>query len=220
MIKTTLSTLKYSFSYHFVWFVLSFYHYLVEKISEEDIGKYYLKWSTPFENLANWAMDEWRFVLESNKVSQEDILSLSSFSLGLDDSLAHYFEYLLKNQAAFLYTRNQVLSVPVWSYYHYCYFVKQVIKEFDQIMREMGTSSVYYQRYQESFKLFQDMGAAMEQERPFLDNPENVDENTMHSIWAEIDKFSVGLGGEWRKAVLEAAVNQRLPDFINDSIGD
>ena len=59
------------------------------------------------------------------------------------------------------------------------------------------------------------MAAAMEQERPFLDGTGDIDEATMQATWAEIDAFAARLGAEWRQAVLEAARNQQLPDFIS-----
>jgi hypothetical protein len=127
----------------------------------------------------------------------------------------HYFGDLLIGHAANSHAIQPVLSEPMWVYYSYCRFLWYALKEFDQIMQELGVSSIYYQRYQASINLFHDMVTAMERERPFLDKPDNVDEATMQAVWEEIDTTATRLGAEWRQAVFEAAYNQQLPDFIS-----
>ncbi len=110
------------------------------------------------------------------------------------------------------------LSEPVWVYYCYCRFLWQVLQKFDRIMQDLGSSSVYYQRYQESIGLFQDMAAAMEQERPNSNDTGDIDEGTVQIIWAEIDAFAARLGAEWHQAVLEAARHQQLPGFVDEQL--
>lgn len=85
-------------------------------------------------------------------------------------------------------------------------------------MQDLGSSSVYYQRYQESIGLFQDMTAAMEQGRPNLNDTGDIDEGTVQVIWTDIDVSAARLGAVWHQAVLEAARNQQLPGFVDEPL--
>ncbi len=218
MFTLPLSILKYSFSCDFLWFILSLFLYLDEEIAkEDDIGRLGLKWNKLSEDLAQWAIEEGYFPLKNDSITEEDKKTLSLIGGELGNSLMFHFADTLHSIAIDSYVKNPLFGESIWLYYYYCRFLWQVLREFDQIMQESGHSSVYYKRYQESTGLFQDMAAAMEHERPFLDNQEGIDEDTVHSIWAEIDNFAIKLGNEWRQTVLEAAHNQKLPDFMNEN---
>jgi hypothetical protein len=194
---------------------LSLSLYLNEKDVKGNIGLLSIKWSKQSDLLAHWTIKEGYFVLDRVQISQVDRNGTISIAGELGDLLMLHLADALSKSASSLYATKMILDESVWLYYYYCQFLWQVLEEFDQIMQELGVSSIYYQRYQASLDLFHDMATVMEQERPFLDKPDNVDEATMQAVWEEIDITAARLGAEWRHAVLEAARNQQLPDFIS-----
>jgi hypothetical protein len=215
MFQLPSSTLTHLFSCHFLWVSLSLSLYLNEKDVKGNIGLLSTKWGKQSDLLAHWTIEEGYFILGRVPISQVDKDTITSIAGELGDVFMLHLADILSKSASSLYAKKIPLEESIWCYYYYCQFLWQVLQEFDQIMQELGVSSIYYQRYQASIDLFHDMAGAMERERPFLDKPGNVDEATIQAVWAEIEATAARLGTEWRQAVLEAAHHQRLPDFIS-----
>jgi hypothetical protein len=213
MYTSSLEARVYFFACNFLWDALSLFHYLDEEIAEENIGLLYLeKWSEPFADLINWALEGRFYPFEQEQLSrgEKDLWLAEADTFG--ESLAIHFGNALSKAATDGSRKHTILSESMWLYHCYCKFIQQVLTEFGQILQQYSSSSRYYEYYNEHTTLFQEMAAAMERERPFLDN---VDEATIQAVWEEIETTAARLGTEWRQAVLEAARHQRLPDFIS-----
>ncbi len=206
----------YYIACEFLWSSITLFHYLSEEVATENIGKLQLKWSGAHEDLASWALEERFFAIESEVITKNEQEKLLSTTETLGDTLVFRWGDALNTFAGSMLQKSSYTSKSKWLYFSYCRFLKQVLVEFNRViqeMEEMGGSPAYYEHYQESIELFNDMAAAMERERPFLDNQNGVDEDTKQAVWAEMDAFAAKLGTEWRQAVLSAARNLKLPDF-------
>lgn len=212
MLRMSLEARIYFFACSFLWDLLSFFHYLDEEIAEGQIRELYLKWSGPFEDLAHWALEEKFFPIEEGKITRnEEDLLLSTAETFLDTPIVLWSNGL-NTEAVEMHKKYTNVSKPLWIYYYYCRFLKQVLSEFDGVLQELGNSSIYYGHYQQDISLFTDMAKALEKERPFL-NTADVSEATRRAIWGEIDAYAAKLGAEWRQLVLSAARDLKLPDF-------
>lgn len=218
MYKSEIEARICFFACNFLWDALSLFHVVNEEIAKDRIDEPYLnKWGKSFENLAHWSLEErWIPVAQGEIAYSEKDLLAETDKFG--EFLMFWWDNALNNVAIEMYRKCTSLNESMWLYHYYCRFLQQVLVEFDQVLKELGFSSVYYQRYQNSISLFQDMAAAMELERPFLNNPGGIDKTVIQEIWAEMDAFAAKLGAEWRQAVLEAARHLRLPEFINDEV--
>lgn len=216
MYTPSLEARVYFFACNFLWDALSLFHYLDEEVAKENIGLLYLeKWSAPFANLINWALEGRFYPFEQEQLSRDekDLLLAQADTFG--ESLAIHFGNTLSKATMEGYRQHGTLSESMWLYHCYCQFIQQILTEFEDILRQYSSSSRYYEYYNEHMTLFQEMATAMERERPFLDKPGNVDEATIQAVREEIEAIAARLSTEWRQAVLEAAHHQRLPDFIS-----
>jgi hypothetical protein len=217
VLELSQTDLTLSFSYRFLWCVLSLFHYLDEDVAKENLGRSHLKWSRPFNDLAGWATDEWYYLLDSRGIDHDSINRFDLVGGKLGDSLTYHFAGALTAVAADTHAETPALSDSMWLYYFYCRFIWRVLKEFDRVLQELGDSSAHYGRYQDSIGLFQNMHKAMELERPFLDSCE-VSDATKNAVWDKIDAHAEKLGLEWREAVRHAACYFEIPDFDADAV--
>jgi hypothetical protein len=157
MFQLPSPTLTSLFSYHFLWVSLSLSLYLNEKDVKGNIGLLSIKWSKQSDLLAHWTIKEWYFVLDRAQISQVDRNVTISVAGELGDLLMLHLADALSKSASSLYATKMILDESVWLYYYYCQFLWQVLQEFNRIMQELGTSSIYCQRYQESIDLFHEM---------------------------------------------------------------
>jgi hypothetical protein len=218
MLKSSFKGRIYFFVCNNLWDVLSLFHYLNEEVATESLGSFYLeKWGAPYEDLAHWALEERWFPIDREKVPREEKDLLLSTADQLGDLLASHWSDKLKIAALEARKRYPSVSESMWLYYLYCGFLRQVLREFDRVLREQGSSTAYCERYQEHIGLFDDLVAALEQERPFLDTQTDVSNSFKESAWGDLDAHASNLGAEWRQAVHSVARDLELPTFSGNS---
>lgn len=205
------------FACDFLWCAVSLYHYLDEEIATEDIGSLYLKWATPHSNIADWSGEKRLLPLPTEQTLKDEKDELFSLADTLGDLLIIHWGNAIKNAAINMNQKFSEISESIWLYYYYCSFMRQILSEFERVLQEPNSSSMYYEVYQQDISLFNDMAKALENERPFLDKRTSVSDATVQTIWDDIDNHVAKLGEEWRQAVHSAARDLELPDSFKNA---
>lgn len=184
----------YFFACDSLWCVLTL---LTEEIGTQASDPYQVKWSDHYSKITDWAFQEKDFVRDS-LLEQKNVEFLDrSETLG-DSMLAKWHNSILE-AANHTYKTSSLINKPLWSYYYYSQFLKEVLTRFEQVVQQYAKP--YYKRYEDNKALFDDLQKILEHELP--SNIEvSVDKTLSESLLGDLNSFVCQLGIEWRDAVL------------------
>jgi hypothetical protein len=190
----------YYFACDSLWGILAL---LTEKVGTRENSFFYLKWSAQYSKITNWALQEKSFSEEKfTRDEQENFVPRAEVA---GDALIAQWDKSLHEVAHSAYEAYPSLSEPVWLYYYYCRFLQRVLVEFDGIIQEDLTP--YFQRYQASKFLFNNLSSTLEYERPFFGPEVSIDKTIAGNLLTDLDTFAVRSGEHWRDAILSAVKN-------------
>jgi hypothetical protein len=217
MNHSTLEARLYFFACTFMWCNLSLFHFLDEKVNADElISRFFLRWNSPFENLANWLGSARLFPLRSEKITGSEKELLFSTADEFGDQLVFRIGGALVTEATVMHRNHPLLNESVWLYCYYCRFLQHTLTDFERILHDLLSSTIFYEHYSEHADLFEDMAAAMDRERTIMDSTFTVD-STRNAVWVDINTFTQKLSAEWQHIVLSAAHHLSLPNFDEEA---
>ena len=175
-----------------------------EEVSTWESVPFYQKWNKHYSKITNWAFQEQDYVRDKLLASND--LEFLNISEDLFDSILTKSLNSILEAANHAYKAYPVISEHLWLYYYYAQFLKEVLLEFEKIVKEDAKS--YYERYKDNRILFFDLRKILEHERPVLDSETSSDKFLVENVFSNLDTFAIQLGEEWRKALLSAVRNR------------
>jgi hypothetical protein len=210
----TLKARVYFFACSLLWDVLSLFHYLDEKVASQGTSlRRSVKWTKPFADLANWALEELWLPVDRENVpaSERDLLFSTADAVG--DLLISRWGDELGACASKAHEEHPDVSQSRWLSYYYRRFLWRVLAVLDRVLQEPDVPIEYYQHYRESAELFENLALALENEWLCSDTEANVSPASAETVREKLDACALRLSAEWRQAVCSAARELKLPDF-------
>jgi hypothetical protein len=191
----------YYFACGFLWFTLSGFDYLLEKISSLDLHQRYWVGCDKSADFAEWLLNELLSAGDREDITEEEAKVMRSQIETLADPLVLEWAEKVRTAAR---DANKDANVSIDEekrlYYFACGWSQQVLLEFDRLLKDKRSAELYERRQMSNVKS-DGFAKWLQDELSFANDYAGMGEEEARALRATIETLAEQLATEWGEKV-------------------